>query len=152
WELFVPYFTTALRGYGLDQEVVVCGFDRELTLWAGEDDDFEANPPRAVVVFPEARDLFRRNLAGAGPAAGVRPEAARFLLRAVSSLSGRHPGTTWILSTAEVAFPGALAGVNDSALNPLSVATDAFNDDLRRRCRETVGWSLFERERVTRAL
>ena len=155
WELFAPVFTKALHGYGLHQEVVVCGFDRELRLWSGEDKDFETDPPRAVIVFPEARDLLQRHLTVARPETtpeDVGSQAAEFLARSVSSLSTRHRGVTWILSTAELVFPGALAGVNDSEMDPLAVATDVFNAHLRRRCRESAGWSLFERERVTHAL
>ena len=155
WELFVPAFRTALAGYGLTPEVVVCGFDRQLRLWAGEDEDFEKNPPRVAIVFPEARDLFERHLTGPRPEMSSEDagnQAAEFLLRGVSSLSTRHPGVTWIVSTAELAFSSALAGVNDRELEPLAVACDVFNGALRRRCRETAGWSLFERDRVTRAL
>jgi FkbH-like protein len=155
WELFAPVLTKALLGYGLHQEVVVCGFDRELRLWSGADADFEANPPRVVVVFPEARDLFERHLTVDRPEIApeeVGNQAAEFLLRAISSLSVRHPGVSWIVATAELAFPGAVAGVNDSEMDPLALATDVFNAALRRRCRDTAGWSLFERGRVTHAL
>jgi len=155
WELFAAVFRKALQSYGLNPEIVVCGFDRELRLWSGADDDFEADPPRAAVVFPEARDLFQGQLTGTRPE--IAPEeagtqAAEFLLDAISSLSARHPEVSWILSTAEVEFPGALAGLNDSELDPLAVATGVFNAHVRRRCRDVAGWSLFERDRVTHAL
>ena len=155
WELFAAVFRKALQTYGLNPEIVVCGFDRELRLWSGADDDFEADPPRAAIVFPEARDLFQGQLTGARPE--IAPEeagtqAAEFLLGAISSLSARHPEVSWILSTAEVEFPGALAGLNDSELDPVAVATGVFNAHVRRRCRDVAGWSLFERERVTHAL
>src|SRR5262245_17395933 len=155
WELFAPVLQKTLRGYGLNPDIVVCGFDRELRLWSGADEDFENAPPRGAVVFPEARDLFQGQLTGSRPE--IAPEeagaqAAEFLLGAVSSLSGRHPGVSWILSTAEVEFPGALAGMNDSELDPVALATSVFNAHVRRRCREVAGWSLFERERVTHAL
>ena len=61
-ELFAAVFRKALQSYGLNPEIVVCGFDRELRLWSGADDDFEADPPRAAIVFPEARDLFQGQL------------------------------------------------------------------------------------------
>src|SRR5262245_14175802 len=139
WDLFVPAFRTALRGYGLTPKIVVCGFDRELLLWSGDDDDFASDPPQAIIVFPEARDLFERHFSASHTE--MSPEdagnqAADFLLRAVSSLSATHPSVTWILSTAELAFPSALAAVNDSDTDPLTVATNIFNSRLRRACRE----------------
>jgi FkbH-like protein len=155
WELFAPVFRKALQSYGLNHEIVVCGFDRELRLWSGADEAFESEPPRVAVVFPEARDLFQRQLIGSRPE--IAPEeagaqAAEFLLGAISSLSVRHPEVSWILSTAEIEFSGAAAGLNDSELDPVAVATGVFNAHVRRRCREAAGWSLFERDRVTRAL
>ena len=48
WELFTSAFRTALHGYGLSPTIVVCGFDREVRLWSGEDEDFESDPPSAA--------------------------------------------------------------------------------------------------------
>jgi FkbH-like protein len=155
WELFAGAFKRALQPYGLTPEIVVCGFDRELRLWSGQDEDFAMNPPRGAIVFPEARDLFQRHFTASH--SEMSPEntgtrAAEFLLRAVSSLSERHPEVAWVLSTAEVASPGAFSGVNDPEEDPLAVAAEVFNSHLRLRCREVPGWSIFERGRVTHAL
>ncbi len=152
WELFVPAFSAALRGYGLSPEIVVGGFDRELRLWAGEDEDFERNPPQAAIVLPEARDLFEPSFDASRSPEDAGREAADFLLRAIASLSKRHPGISWIVSTAELIAPSSLAGVNDSEMDPSTVATQALNSRLRQACRERTGWSLFERDRITRAL
>ncbi len=78
WELFAPVFRKALQSYGLNPEIVVCGFDRELRLWSGADEDFEADPPRAAVVFP----------GGARPV----PAPAHGTPSRDRSRGGRHPG------------------------------------------------------------
>src|SRR5262245_47592005 len=100
WELFAGTFQRALQPYWLTPEIVICGFDRELRLWSGQDEDFAMNPPRGAIVFPEARDLFQRHFTASHSEmspedAGTR--AAEFLLRAVSSLSERHPEVAWVL-------------------------------------------------------
>jgi len=153
WDLLVPPLTAAIRGYRLTTEVVSYGFGRDVAVWSLTEPDFDSNPPQGAIVFPDVAQLLHDHLAN--PRSGFSPiergqAAADFMVECIQRVCTEHPAITWILVTAEAPSPGPGDGVSDPALDPFTVAVEAFNAQLRAASHKHVGWTVFSLDRLAR--
>lgn len=152
WEPLKPLLERALRGYGLDDEVVLYGFGRESHLWSGADAELATGTVRGAIVVPDAQSMFQRWIAD--PRQDWVPleegrTAAEFLIECIGRVARQYPSIAWIVVAAEPPYPGSADGIADSWTDPLAEAIGAFNQRIRMACRERPGWSVFDRSRLT---
>ncbi len=153
WEPFLPLLRSALSVHGIADEPAAYGFGREVQVLAGNDADFEADPPRGAVLFLDPRSLFQEYIAN--PRSSLAPEEAAgracgFVIGAIESLAAKHRETSWILATLDPPLPNSGDGLADAAEDPFTRAATLFDDAIRAASRSHAGWSYFDFGRLAR--